>query len=82
MGQTMSAASTGLSREERAGRLLTLTVKNTCRVTGLGQTKVWQLIRDGRLDVVRIDGRTLVKFPSLERLLQLEKDALPEDEAR
>jgi hypothetical protein len=77
MGQ-MSAPSTGLSREERAGRLLTLSVKSTCRMTGLGQTKVWELIRDGRLEVVRIDGRTLVKFHSLARLLSLEKNAAEE----
>lgn len=48
---------------------LTLTVKATCMVTGLGPTKVWELIRDGRLEVARVDGRTLVKYPSVERLL-------------
>ena len=70
----MSITSTGLSRDERsvaAGGLkpLTLTVKATCLMTGLGQTKVWELIRDGRLEVARVDGRTLVKYPSVERLL-------------
>jgi hypothetical protein len=69
----MSISSTGLSRDERwvGGGLkpLTLTVKATCMVTGLGPTKVWGLIRDGRLEVARVDGRTLVKYPSVERLL-------------
>jgi hypothetical protein len=61
------------------GRLkpLALTVNATCMATGLGPTKVWQLIRDGRLEVVRVDGRTLVKFPSVERLLSPEQDEQP-----
>src|SRR5262249_2077519 len=45
--------------------------------TGLKPTKVWQLIRDGRLEVVRVDGRTLVKYPSVERLLSPEQDEQP-----
>jgi hypothetical protein len=65
----MSITGTGLSRDERGLKPLTLTVKATCMVTGLGPTKVWQLIGDGRLDVVRVDGRTLVRYPSVERLL-------------
>jgi hypothetical protein len=73
MDQNMSITSTGLSRDERSAggglKPLTLTVNATCMVTGLGPTKVWQLIRDGRLEVVRVDGRTLVKFRSVERLL-------------
>jgi hypothetical protein len=79
----MSITSAGLSREERANRglkPLTLTVKSTCQLSGLGPTKIWELIREGRLEVVRVDGRTLVKFFSLARLLPLERDALPEDD--
>jgi excisionase family DNA binding protein len=69
----MSITSTELSREERSAggglKPLTLTVKATCMVTGLGPTKVWGLIRDGGLEVVRVGGRTLVRFSSVERLL-------------
>jgi excisionase family DNA binding protein len=71
--KTISITSTGLSRDERklgAGlKPLSLTVKATCVLTGLGPTTVWKLIHDGRLEVTRVDGRTLVKFPSVERLL-------------
>jgi excisionase family DNA binding protein len=48
---------------------LTVTVKHVCELTGLGPTKVWELIREGRLEVARIDGRTLVKMDSLKRML-------------
>jgi excisionase family DNA binding protein len=78
----MSTMSTGLSDEERRagargkGRAfdqdtkpLTVTVETVCALTGLGLTKVWQLIRDGKLEVTRIGNRTLVRYASLERLL-------------
>jgi hypothetical protein len=74
----MTIPSTGFSPDERSAggalKPLALTVKATCMVTGLGPTKVWQLIRDGRLEVVRVDGRTLVRFSSVERLLSPEQD--------
>jgi hypothetical protein len=77
----MSILSTGLSNDERraAGGLkpLAISVRDTCRVTGLKATKIWQLIRDGRLEVVRVDGRTLVKYPSVEQLLSPHADAQP-----
>ena len=66
----MSISSTGLSHDEL--KPLTVTVNTVCALSGLGPTKVWELIKQGRLGVVRIDGRTLVKFPSLERLLALD----------
>ena len=76
----MSIGSTGLSDHERkiaSAKPLSITVKMACTLTGLGATKIWQLIRDGRLDVVRLDKRTLIKFPSLERLLSPDPDMRP-----
>jgi hypothetical protein len=69
----MNIFSTELSGEERSAggalKPLSVTVSTACALSGLGPTKVWELIKKGRLEVVRIDRRTLVKFPSLERLL-------------
>jgi hypothetical protein len=69
----MSIPSTGLSKEERATggpmKPLAVTVNTACTLSGLGPTKIWSLIKDGRLEVVRVDRRTLVKFASLEKLL-------------
>jgi hypothetical protein len=82
----MSISSTGLSCDERlagAGlKPLSLTVKSTCALTGLGPTKVWELIRDGRLEVARIDGRTLVLYPSVQRLLSLNEQPPPRNTPR
>jgi len=50
-------------------KLLTITVATACKITGLGNTTVWGLIRDGRLETVRIGRRTLIIFRSLEALV-------------
>jgi hypothetical protein len=71
---TLSIYTTGLFREERtahgASRPLAVTVKMACKLSSLGPTKIWGLIKQGRLKVVRIDRRTLILFHSLERLLE------------
>jgi hypothetical protein len=58
-------------------RPLAVPVNTACLLTGLGATKLWSLIRDGRLDVVRVDRRTLIKFASLEKLLNPESQPAP-----
>jgi excisionase family DNA binding protein len=76
----MSTTSTDLSHNERPfsnSKPLTVTVGTACTLTGLGPTKVWALIKEGRLEAVRLDGRTLIKFPSLERLLSPAQDEQP-----
>jgi hypothetical protein len=75
----MTICSTGISREERSAggamKPLAVTVNTACTLSGLGPTKVWGLIKEGRLEVVRIDRRTLVKFASLERLFDAAQHA-------
>jgi len=77
----MTIPSKGLSRDERpAGgglKPLSVTVNTACALTGLGPTKIWSLIKEKRLEVKRLDGRTLIKFPSLEKLLTPEQDEQP-----
>lgn len=46
------------------------TVRDACRETGLGKTKVWELIRQGVLDSTRIGRRVLVRGDSLRRLAE------------
>jgi hypothetical protein len=77
----MSQHSTDLSDRERksgiagAGNpaadpdVLTCTVRDACRISGLGQSTIWKLIAEDRLEVVRVYNRTLIVMPSLRRLL-------------
>jgi len=48
---------------------ISLTIEATCRISGLGRTSVWGLIKAGRLETARVGRRRLVLYRSLERLL-------------
>jgi hypothetical protein len=50
---------------------LAVTVRRACEMSGLGPTTIWNFLRDGRLDAVRVPGvrRTLVTYQSLAQLL-------------
>ena len=70
----MSQCSTGLSRNERqhipfADRI-TCTVSEACQVSGLGRTKLYQAMSEGRLKFVKFDKRRLIHIPSLLKLLE------------
>ncbi|MGA7450036.1 MAG: hypothetical protein WBW73_01745 [Rhodoplanes sp.] len=48
---------------------LTMTVATFRAVSGLGNTKTWELIKTGELETVRVGGRTLITHRSVEKLL-------------
>jgi excisionase family DNA binding protein len=48
---------------------LTVTVNEACTATGLGRTKIYEAIGDGRLTSTKVDGRRLIHVPSLVALL-------------
>jgi hypothetical protein len=48
---------------------LSVTVMQAKRLSGLGLSKIWQLIGDGRLESKRLDGRRMISYASLKRLL-------------
>ena len=64
----MSMLSTGLSDYESA-KPLTITVATAKRLSGLGNTTIWALIKDQTLETVHVGRRTLITFRSLEALL-------------
>jgi hypothetical protein len=48
---------------------LTVTVATARKISGLGNTKLWELIRDRKLETVHVGRRTLITFQSLQSLL-------------
>jgi excisionase family DNA binding protein len=50
-------------------RPLSTTIDDTCKITGLGRTKVYALIGAGTLKTVTVGRRRLVLFSSIEALL-------------
>lgn len=45
-------------------------IKDTAKALGLGRTSIYVLIREGRLETVKLGRRTLVKVDSIRRLLE------------
>lgn len=48
---------------------ISVTVEGACRATGLGMTKIYELISEKRLKAVKIGRRTLITTESIRRLV-------------
>jgi len=50
---------------------ITVSVREACRLTGLGPTTLWKLRKAGRLQTVTVPGldRTLILYSSMQELL-------------
>ena len=48
---------------------LTTSINDTAKALSLGRTSIYALIREGRLETVKLGRRTLVKIDSIRRLL-------------
>ena len=55
---------------ETALKPITVTVPTALAVTGLGRTKFYELVKEGRIRTVAIGRRTLVIFADLEKLAE------------
>jgi hypothetical protein len=84
----MSIASTGLTRDERGGRLqsapvldpITVTITEASRLSGFGVRKLAEFIKDGRVKSVKIDHKRLIIYASLKALLIGEPPAADAEE--
>ena len=63
-----SAISSRKTQREQPKRV-SVTIDETCHITGLGRTKVYELINQRRLKAVAIGRRRLVIYTSIEALL-------------
>jgi hypothetical protein len=58
---------------------ITVTVREACKLTGLGPTTLWKLRKAGRLKTAQIPGvdRALILYDSLQELLNPSAQTLP-----
>jgi excisionase family DNA binding protein len=56
-------------REAPRPEPVTHTINDTCAVTGLGRTRIYELLADGSLESVRLGRRRLVTRRSIEALV-------------
>lgn len=60
---------------QEQGAPLAYSIKEACRVSSLGRTRVYQLIAAGRLETRKLGRRTLIPAASLRALLEGDRDA-------
>jgi excisionase family DNA binding protein len=53
---------------------LTLSIKDTSQLLGLGRTTIYRLIADRQLETVKVGNRTLIKTASIRSLVELQSD--------
>lgn len=56
-----------------ADRIITAPVGEFCRISGLGRTRVYELIANGELDSISIGKRRLIVLDSYRRLIDRQR---------
>jgi excisionase family DNA binding protein len=46
-----------------------VTVREACRLLGIGKSRIYELATDGRIKKVRLDGRALITVDSIDCLV-------------
>lgn len=49
---------------------ITVRVKDACRMTGIGRSKLYLLIADGSIETIKIGSMTLIPVASIEAFLR------------
>lgn len=49
---------------------ITVRVKEACRLTGIGRSKLYELIGDDEIDTIKVGTITLIPMASLKRFLE------------
>jgi excisionase family DNA binding protein len=54
-------------------RPLAVRIREACRLTGIGRSKLYELIADGQIEIVKVGTITLIPIVSLEGFLDQHK---------
>lgn len=54
---------------EQDVRPLTVRIREACRMTGISRSKLYTLIQQGKIEVIKVDAMTLVPVASIEAFL-------------
>lgn len=53
-----------------SSQLITVRIKEACRITGIGRSKLYELIADGEIEIIKIGAMTLVPIDALTRFIE------------
>jgi excisionase family DNA binding protein len=62
-----------LARNDSLWMPLAVRVREACRLTGIGRSKLYELIAAGEIEIIKVGTITLIPVSSLERFLKLQK---------
>lgn len=68
-------AASGAAKPQDVRNPVAISVREFCRLSSLGRTSTFKLIREGQLECRRIGSRTVILMRSVEALLDLSSDA-------
>ena len=59
--------------EDAVFKPLTVRIREACRLTGIGRSKLYELIGAGEIEVIKVGAITLIPVSALERFIQQRK---------
>jgi excisionase family DNA binding protein len=72
IGRSLATAGADTGPEKMDIKPLALTVAEALKATGLGRTKFYELVNEGRIKTISLGRRRLVVYASLEALVSSE----------
>ncbi|WP_066548601.1 MULTISPECIES: helix-turn-helix domain-containing protein [unclassified Sphingomonas] len=61
------------SRDTIDVKPITLRIREACRITGIGRSKLYELIKAGEIEVIKLGTMTLVSMRSVEEMIERAK---------
>lgn len=59
--------------DDLAIKLLSVRIPDACRMTGIGRSKLYELIRDGRIRTIKVGAITLIPVCALADFLGIDR---------
>ena len=72
MTENPRTAGLGANRTDLEIQPLTLRIREACRLTGIGRSKLYLHIKEGHVEVVKVGSMSLIPMKSLEQFLGLD----------
>jgi excisionase family DNA binding protein len=63
-----------VAREDQVSTPLTVRVREACRLTGIGRSKLYELIAAGDIQTIKVGSITLIPTESLHSFLNLRRN--------
>jgi excisionase family DNA binding protein len=59
----------GLPEDAVFSRPVTVRIRDACRLTGIGRSKLYELIAEGEIEVIKVGAITLIPMESLQKFI-------------